>query len=191
MQCIEFFTYASALQWGVRVDGTDLRVHAADATREPWRLENQDDTTPEEREEFLFSQHAGLTQDELGDPARHFLGEGGPGLLRATTGAVAVLGCSCGIWECWPLLTHITVTPETVEWSGFRQPYRPTWGELPMGPYVFPRAAYENALAHPVHLAGDPLTALPHRTQQAAGDGRAIRGDRQDGTDRSLSEWPR
>ncbi|GAB1339722.1 hypothetical protein ACE1SV_63120 [Streptomyces sp. E-15] len=29
----------SDLQWGFRIDGTDLRVHAAEATRDLWRAE--------------------------------------------------------------------------------------------------------------------------------------------------------
>lgn len=36
VQHIEFFTYTSARLWGIRIDGSDLRVHAADATRPLW-----------------------------------------------------------------------------------------------------------------------------------------------------------
>ncbi|MEU7601846.1 hypothetical protein AB0B78_19015 [Streptomyces sp. NPDC040724] len=159
---IEFFTYSSARLWGVRVDGFDLRVHAADATRPVWLLERHyGERTPEEVEGFLFRQYAGLAESDLRDPVRHFLGDADPDLRHAPTDATAVLGCSCGIWDCWPLFTRITTTPETVTWSSFHQPHRPAWGDLAMGPYVFPRPAYEEALTRVVHFAEDPLAALP------------------------------
>ncbi|WP_442816101.1 DUF2199 domain-containing protein [Streptomyces sp. NBC_01233] len=97
----------------------------------------------------------------LRDPLRHFLGDADPDLRHTPTDATAVLGCSCGIWDCRRLFTRITPTPQTVTWSVFRQPHRPAWGDLAMGPYVFPRPVYEEALTHVVHLAEDPLTALP------------------------------
>lgn len=159
---IEFFTYSSARVWGIRVDGSDLRVHAADATRPLWLLEKHyDERASEQTEDFLFRQYAGMVESDLRDPVRHFLGDADPDLRDTETDATAVLGCSCGMWECWPLFTRIATAPETVTWSAFRQPHRPAWGDLDMGPYVFPRPAYEHALTHAVHLAEDPLTALP------------------------------
>ncbi|MGW3510813.1 hypothetical protein [Streptomyces sp. NPDC000994] len=164
MQRIEFLNYPigeqlSDLQWGFRIDGTDLRVYAADATRDLWRLEHEDEDLAEE-ERFLLSQHGGLTLSEVGDCARHFLGDPAPEFVDPSTGTTPVLGCTCGLWGCWPLLTIITPTPETVTWSSFQQPYRKGWGELAMGPYVFARPAYEAALAKPVSLATDPLRTL-------------------------------
>ncbi|MCT9089088.1 hypothetical protein N4G70_09425 [Streptomyces sp. ASQP_92] len=162
MQRIEFITYTSARLWGIRVDGTDLRVHAADVTRPLWlREESPYESTPEDTEKFLFHQYAGMMESTIRTPALHFLGDATPNTRHTPTGAIAVLGCSCGIWECWPLLTRITATAETVTWSDFRQPHRPAWGDLAMGPFVFPRPAYENALAHTVHFDEDPLTTLP------------------------------
>ncbi|MFJ6567630.1 hypothetical protein ACIQNU_09415 [Streptomyces sp. NPDC091292] len=160
MQRIEFLNYAvsdhlSYRLWGFRVDGTDLRVRVADATRELWRQE-QEEKSPDERERFLRAQHAGLPLQDIDDPGRHFLGDPAPEFAAPSPGATPVLGCACGVWECWPLLTVITSTPETVTWSSFRQPFRPEWGELSLGPYVFERSAYEAALAKPVHLTKDP-----------------------------------
>ncbi|WP_328622632.1 hypothetical protein [Streptomyces sp. NBC_00354] len=162
MQHIEFFTYTSSRLWGIRVDGSDLRVHAADATRPLWLQEKSHyERTPEDTEDFLFRQYAGMSESDLRDPVLHFLGDAAPELRHTSTDATAVLGCPCGIWECWPLFTHITATPETVTWSAFRQPHRPAWGDLAIGPFVFPRPAYENALTHTIHHAEDPLMALP------------------------------
>ncbi|MFB6822408.1 hypothetical protein ACFCXA_12540 [Streptomyces virginiae] len=63
--------------------------------------------------------------------------------------------------SCWPLLATVRATESEVTWSGFHQIHRPQWGELPLGPYVFSRPAYEAALAAPVPLAQDPLAPLP------------------------------
>ncbi|MEV6400216.1 hypothetical protein AB0M39_36450 [Streptomyces sp. NPDC051907] len=161
MRSIEFVNYPlgegpSVLVWGVRVDGTDLRVHVAGATRDLWGREHEEETWAE-TERFLVGQHAGLVVCGVEDPGRHFLGEPAPEFADPATGGTAVLGCSCGLWGCWPLMTVIAATPETVVWSSFRQPFREEWGELPMGPYVFARPAYEAALAAPVRLAEDPL----------------------------------
>ncbi|MEV1026602.1 hypothetical protein [Streptomyces sp. NPDC050264] len=70
------------------------------------------------------------------------------------------MGCSCGIDACWPLLANVRATATEVVWSGFHQPCRPEWGELPLGPYVFPRPSYDEALAAPVPLTQDPLAPL-------------------------------
>ncbi|MFI9228890.1 hypothetical protein [Streptomyces rimosus] len=169
MQRIEFLNYPggeqqSDLLWGFRIDGTDLRVHTADATRELWRQEHVE-PSPAEEERFLLLQHDGLLDWEIADAGRHFLGAPAPEFADPTTGSTPVLGCSCGLWGCWPLRTVITVTPETVTWSSFRQPFRKEWGELPMGPYVFTRPAYEAALAEPLRLTEDPLVVPPRTTR--------------------------
>ncbi|MFF1399009.1 hypothetical protein ACFVZD_35035 [Streptomyces sp. NPDC058287] len=150
--------------WGIRIDGTDLRVLVAEATRALWGRElDEDDDTPLEREEFLLRQHAPLYLDDDADGARardHFLGDAPPDLRDRDTGALCLLGCSCGIDACWPLLAMVCVTATEVVWSGFHQPHRPGWGELSMGPYVFSRPAYIEALAAPVPLTQDPLGPL-------------------------------
>ncbi|MFC9295078.1 hypothetical protein ACFTWH_18500 [Streptomyces sp. NPDC057011] len=156
--------YPDLTAWGIRIDGTDLRVLVAEATRGLWSRElDEDDDTPQEREEFLLRQHAPLHLDDDADGARaraHFLGDAPPDLRDRDTGALCLLGCSCGIDACWPLLATVRVTATEVTWSGFHQPHRPQWGELPLGPYVFPRPAYEESLGAPVALTRDPLAPL-------------------------------
>ncbi|MFJ1867339.1 hypothetical protein ACIOD1_22240 [Streptomyces sp. NPDC088097] len=169
------FPHLSA--WGIRIDGTDLRVLVAEATRGLWALELDDgepdeyDDTPQERDAFLLRQHAPLhlNDDDDGAAARaHFLGDARPELRHAESGALVLLSCSCGIDACWPLLATVTATAQTVTWSGFHQIHRPQWGELPLGPYTFARAPYEQTLAAPVHLPEDPLDPRPGSDQ--AGD---------------------
>jgi len=41
-----------------------------------------------------------------------------------------VLGCTCGITECWFLLVRITVLDEVVIWSDFEQVHRPWFDEV-------------------------------------------------------------
>ncbi|MFJ2262295.1 hypothetical protein ACIOKD_28880 [Streptomyces sp. NPDC087844] len=157
-------SYPHCTAWGIRIDGTDLRVLVAEATRALWDRElDEDDDTPQEREEFLLGQHAPLYLDHDADGARaraHFLGDAPPELRDSNTGASCLLGCFCGIDACWPLLAMIRATATEVVWSGFYQLNRPEWGELPLGPYVFPRPAYDETLATPVPIAQDPLAPL-------------------------------
>lgn len=138
-----------------------LRVLVAEATRALWSRElDADDDTPQERDGFLLRQHAPLHLDYDADGARaraHFRGEAPPELRDDNTGALCLLSCPCGIDACWPLLAMVRTTESEVTWSGFHQIHRPEWGELPLGPYVFPRPAYDEALAAPVPLAQDPL----------------------------------
>ncbi|MFI7385334.1 hypothetical protein [Streptomyces sp. NPDC049813] len=149
------------MAWGIRVDGTDLRVLVAEATRSLWDRElDEDDDTPQEREEFLLKQHAPLYLEDDAQARAHFLGAGPAALRDLASGARYLLGCCCGIDACWPLNATVHVTETEVIWSGFHQPHRPEWGELPLGPYTFARPAYEASLAAPVLLAEDPLAHL-------------------------------
>ena len=61
-------------------------------------------------------------------------------------GRAAVLGCECGVAECWPLRVRITWRDDTVVWSDFEQPNRP-WSYERLGPFVFAREPYEQAVA--------------------------------------------
>lgn len=157
MNSIEFFhcpmdDHPTILVWGIRVDGLDLRAHTAWATRELWRPELEDQFEDQEREsaELIWRQHGGLgVLDFTGNP-----------FLR-TADRTPLLGCPCGIWQCRPLMAHVAMTPTTVTWSGFRYPEREEWGELPLGPFLFERQAYEEALSAPAVLTEDPLGPAP------------------------------
>ena len=62
------------------------------------------------------------------------------------SGKVALLGCSCGEWGCWPLLARIVATPSSVTWSDFEQPFRKQRDYSAFGPFSFARGEYERAL---------------------------------------------
>jgi len=67
-----------------------------------------------------------------------------------STGAMGpktpVLGCECGEWGCWPLMSSITVTAELVTWDSFEQPHRKTRDYAAFGPFRFDRHQYDDAL---------------------------------------------
>ena len=67
-------------------------------------------------------------------------------------GSVWLLACDCGEVGCWPLEADVAVTPETVTWSGFRQPYRLEWSYAAFGPFVFDGHEYDAATAHVTEL---------------------------------------
>lgn len=60
---------------------------------------------------------------------------------------VALLGCECGEWGCWPLVAHVAAADGVVEWSGFRQPHRSGWRYHGFGPFRFPEQQYRLAAA--------------------------------------------
>lgn len=53
-----------------------------------------------------------------------------------------ILGCTCGIIECWFLLARITLTQTTVTWSDFQQFHR-DWWTYNLGSFIFDRQDYE------------------------------------------------
>lgn len=57
-----------------------------------------------------------------------------------------VLGCSCGIAACGPLVADITADRDTIIWTRFRRPHRNGHEYVDIGPCVFDRAQYEKAL---------------------------------------------
>ena len=46
-----------------------------------------------------------------------------------------VLGCECGEWGCWPLMTSITVTDDHVTCDTFERPHRKAGDYSRFGPF--------------------------------------------------------
>lgn len=110
----------------VHVDGRDLRELVRDVELPQAAADGQPD---------LAGSYDGLPPEEWAAPA-----------AGDRQGRVAVLGCTCGVSECWPLLAYVTRTADTVVWSGFRQPNR-SWTHAGLGPFTFGREQYEAAVA--------------------------------------------
>ncbi|MFJ8913525.1 hypothetical protein [Amycolatopsis sp. NPDC102389] len=56
-----------------------------------------------------------------------------------------LLGCSCGIDDCWALVAKIAADDDTVTWSDFRNTYR-DWNYDTLGVLTFSRPHYERSL---------------------------------------------
>jgi hypothetical protein len=154
---------ASPRRFGFRINGVDLRLIAAETTRDLWLHELCGEDEDETMWQFVLDQHCDLLASELCAPSRLLLGEPDEdhrGTGDLWEGRVPLLACgACGDWGCWPLLAVITIDDRVVTWSGFVQPHRRQWGELPIGPFAFDRTAYEAALAAPEASDADPAWA--------------------------------
>lgn len=67
------------------------------------------------------------------------------------SGRRLLLCCSCGLVACWSLRVQVTVAADTVTWSGFVNPHSglgqgPVCDLSALGPFVFDRRAYQQAL---------------------------------------------
>jgi hypothetical protein len=57
-----------------------------------------------------------------------------------------ILGCSCGVTECWPLEVEIEKTNDTVVWRNFSNYHRSHWNWSQMPELIFDRKQYENEI---------------------------------------------
>ncbi|HEX2204573.1 MAG TPA: GNAT family N-acetyltransferase [Longimicrobium sp.] len=137
------------------VDGRPLRKWARDAELHSALAEGN----PQ-----VAGLYAGLPPEQVLPPSAHFLGSRESSFFYPEEGKSALLGCECGIVECWPLLARITVEGGRVTWSDFEQPHRgaahPGPWRYTLGPFVFARDAYERALrdAATLPFTEDPVT---------------------------------
>ena len=103
--------------------------------------------------------HDGLVLDELQleDLEEHLL-QGRPSSHHDT--GVAVLGCTCGVNECLPLLAEVRITDDQVSWGGFQYSLAAglSWDYSDFGPFEFERAQYEVALQRAMGVALGLLT---------------------------------
>ncbi|RSM54272.1 hypothetical protein DMH03_36165 [Amycolatopsis sp. WAC 01376] len=89
---------------------------------------------------------AGDYSPVTGCSAEHLLGEAPDDIPHgAEDDERLLLGCSCGIVECWALVVKIATDAETVTWSGLRNTYR-EWNYDAIGVLTFSRQQYEEAL---------------------------------------------
>ncbi|MEV1247950.1 hypothetical protein ACIBO2_29220 [Nonomuraea sp. NPDC050022] len=97
-----------------------------------------------------------------GWPSRHYLGEPTEVAYNQEDDETMLLGCTCGIPECWALLARIEVTDTEVRWSGFSNSARDWDLSATLGPFVFSRRQYEQALRATARPAPAPPTPVVH-----------------------------
>ena len=115
--------------------------HLIDLVREIERPFALKEGSPE-----IAGAYDGLPVSEIGSAKDHFLGRPQPILNYGAK--TVLLGCTCGIVDCWPLLARVVVGDRTVTWSDFEQPHRRVnsaageWRYDDFGPFVFDRDQY-------------------------------------------------
>ena len=60
--------------------------------------------------------------------------------------SVSILGCGCGVIECWPLDVSVDVGEKTVIWYGFNMYHRENWDYSSLGRFVFDKQQYFHAV---------------------------------------------
>lgn len=55
---------------------------------------------------------------------------------------VSILGCCCGVVDCWPLDVAIEVGKNVVTWYGFNMYHRKNWDYSSLGSFVFDKQQY-------------------------------------------------
>ncbi|UMP01908.1 hypothetical protein [Amycolatopsis sp. EV170708-02-1] len=97
---------------------------------------------PDEPEDSLAGDYANSTRLSAG----HLLGEAPDRVPHgAEDDEYLLLGCSCGIEDCWALVAKIAADEDTVTWSGLRNTYR-DWNYDTLGALTFSRRQYEGSL---------------------------------------------
>lgn len=55
---------------------------------------------------------------------------------------VSILGCGCGVFDCWPLDVAVEVGKNVVTWYGFNMYHRKNWDYSSLGSFVFDKQQY-------------------------------------------------
>ncbi|MFI0445631.1 hypothetical protein [Actinomadura sp. 6N118] len=110
------------------------------------QLERAEEFAPEPAP-LLAGEYSDFLGRFTGWPTRHYLGEPVEVAYNQEDDETMLLGCTCGIAECWALLARIEVTGTQGRWSGFRNNHRDWDLSATLGPFVFSRRQYEEALA--------------------------------------------
>ncbi|WTW92156.1 hypothetical protein OG216_01685 [Streptomycetaceae bacterium NBC_01309] len=154
MRSIEFRRITHAPQWSVGggnievleylVDGVSFlelvrRAELPDALAEQAERTAEFAPDPAPLLAGTYMYLPGLTVEHLlgakADAAPHGVDEG----------ETMLLGCDCGVFECWALTATITADEDTVTWSSLRNTYR-DWNYDSLGTLTFARPQYETSL---------------------------------------------
>jgi hypothetical protein len=137
----------------VRINGCSL-IELVREAEKPWVRSENAEWTPDPDTfsgQLVPGAYLYLAAHAVLLPSRKWLGASSdPGFLLDADdprrGKAMVLGCTCGISECWFVQARIDVGPDVVRWSEFGQFHRPHW-RYDLGPFTFDRRQYELQLA--------------------------------------------
>lgn len=93
-------------------------------------------------------------------PSRHLWGEPFQACGWPMEG-VALLGCRCGVPDCWSFTTRVAVAGGRMGWLGFRQYGRGSWRYDTLPGFVFAAEQYLAALSEAVAAYRDAPDAEP------------------------------
>lgn len=71
---------------------------------------------------------------------------------------VMLMGCACGVVQCWPLVVRIGGDMSRVVWSSLTQPFRSEWDYSSLQPLIFERPAYEREVARAERRFAESVT---------------------------------
>ncbi|MFI6979040.1 hypothetical protein ACIBSV_10635 [Embleya sp. NPDC050154] len=153
MHSIEFRRVPYAPQWSVEGGSIEVLAYLIDGASflESVRRAELPDALAEQAEradEFAPDPAplpAGTYMYAQGFSLEHLLG-GKPDMVPhgAEEGETILLGCDCGIFDCWALTATITAGEDTVTWSNLQNTYR-DWNYDSIGTLTFSRRQYETS----------------------------------------------
>lgn len=147
----------------IAINGVPL-IEFVRVAEEPWARAEYLERLPQFANPDEFKFEAGdyhyLSAARLLPPSRELLGQPrDPGFVlepddpRRTK--ATVLGCTCGITECWFVQVRVELLSQVVVWSEFGQFHRPNW-RYDLGPFTFDRKQYESQLVPDVEPGAAP-----------------------------------
>jgi hypothetical protein len=141
VQRIDFRAVPADVGDGTAVEGIVPHIDGVPLTELLRRVELP--SARREKKPDLAGSYVGLMDDRVRWPSRHYLGK--PVLTWFGDGDTVLLGCTCGEWGCWPFTAIVTVEPDVVTWSGYRNGHR-DWDYGGLRDLVFDRTQYERAV---------------------------------------------
>ena len=116
------------MTWQILINDIDL-ISLVKIVEQPMAAANN--------EVGIAGSYAPLTLDDLYDEIKID--------CDVETKEITLLGCPCGIVDCWPLCAHMEQSEDTIMWYGFSNPHR-KWDYSNFGPFVFDKREYEDLL---------------------------------------------
>jgi hypothetical protein len=144
MDAIAFHTRTSNVE---DYQVTDIYINGANLTNILYSFEYK--FAEAEGQAGLAGQYEGLPPLMVLPPSPHFLGRPQEEAYLHPDGRITLMEyAQSGVPGDWTMCCYIHVGDQTVVWDGFCQTQRPHWDYSELGPFVFERTTYEEALEY-------------------------------------------